>query len=305
MRIVLILSFLLASCSFLLSQNRQHGEASYYNDKYQGRKTASGELYDRSKYTAAHRTLPFGALVQVTNLKTNQSVIVKINDMGPSKESRIIDLSYVAAGAIGLVRGGVLPVQLDVLEEYPTANSPFAVGPVIGSAARPASTTNSSSNASSSSSQRNNASVSPAAAAPQKAKDDIVLPNIRPSSGSASTATAASAMRTGSAKTTEAVPADDKGLGLFKFFAQRVTAEGYGVQVGAFSDYRNVMEATATLSQNSINDFLVLSKKVDNKVVFKLIVGPFNSRGAADSFNNQLRLIPGFAKGMVLSLNNL
>ena len=126
MRIFLILSFLLASFSIAFSQQSQTGEATYYSDKYQGRKTASGELYDRSKYTAAHRTLPFGALVQVTNIKSGQSVVVKINDMGPSKESRIIDLSYAAAEAIGVVRAGVAQVRLDVLEEYPKANSSYA-----------------------------------------------------------------------------------------------------------------------------------------------------------------------------------
>ncbi|MEZ4685282.1 MAG: septal ring lytic transglycosylase RlpA family protein [Bacteroidia bacterium] len=69
----LILSFLLASFTIAYSQQGQTGEATYYSDKYQGRKTASGELYDRSKYTAAHRTPPFGALVQVTeHQKTGQ-----------------------------------------------------------------------------------------------------------------------------------------------------------------------------------------------------------------------------------------
>ncbi|MEZ4685279.1 MAG: SPOR domain-containing protein [Bacteroidia bacterium] len=65
------------------------------------------------------------------------------------------------------------------------------------------------------------------------------------------------------------------------------------------------MEATATLSQTGVDEFLVQSAESDGKPVFKLIVGPFNSRGAADSFNKQLSLIPGFSKGMVLSLSSL
>lgn len=294
--------FLIAGISFSFAQKTQTGEASYYSDKYQGRKTASGELYDRNKYTAAHRTLPFGALVQVTDIKSNKTVIVKINDMGPSKESRIIDLSYAAAEAIGLVRAGIAQVKLVLLDEYPTASSPYAVGPVIGSgsvATTPSPATMNTETAN----QRVVDAVQPAQQ--KAASNDFLIPNIRPASGALPTqSTPSSTMRT-SAPATEAQPTGDKGLGLFEFFAQRVSAQGYGVQVGAFSDYRNVIEASATLSNQGINDFLLHTTEDNGKVIFKLIVGPFNSKGAADSFQKKLRLIPGMGNGMVLNLNTI
>ncbi len=80
-----------------------------------GKKTASGEIYDETKLTAAHRSLPFGTLVKVTNLASGKSVIVKINDRGPfGKKDRIIDLSLAAARKIGMVKAGVAAVKIEV-----------------------------------------------------------------------------------------------------------------------------------------------------------------------------------------------
>src|SRR5438105_11555212 len=82
------------------------GVASYYGRQYHGRKTASGEVYDMRKMTAAHRTLPFGVNVRVTDLASNRSVIVRINDRGPFTRGRIIDLSLAAAQKLGIVQTG-------------------------------------------------------------------------------------------------------------------------------------------------------------------------------------------------------
>ena len=93
----------------------QTGYASWYGKKYQGKPTASGEPFDMYDYTASNRTLPFGTVVKVTNLKNNKSVKVRINDRGPTKKSRIIDLSYQAAKDIGLLHDGVVPVEIDIV----------------------------------------------------------------------------------------------------------------------------------------------------------------------------------------------
>ncbi|HXX64484.1 MAG TPA: septal ring lytic transglycosylase RlpA family protein, partial [Bacteroidota bacterium] len=90
--------------------------ASYYADEFQGRKTASGEVYDMNDLTAAHRTLPFGTKVRVTNKETGKSVVVRINDRGPFKEDRVIDLSLGAARQLGLIANGTASVILQVLE---------------------------------------------------------------------------------------------------------------------------------------------------------------------------------------------
>lgn len=91
---------------------RQTGKASYYADKFDGRKTASGEIFSQKKLTAAHRTLPFGTMVTVKNLANGKSVTVRINDRGPFAENRIIDLSRAAANAIDMVKQGVVSVEI-------------------------------------------------------------------------------------------------------------------------------------------------------------------------------------------------
>ncbi|ROL62398.1 septal ring lytic transglycosylase RlpA family protein [Bacteroidetes/Chlorobi group bacterium ChocPot_Mid] len=92
------------------------GTASYYADKFHGKKTASGEIYDQDDFTAAHRTLPFGTKVLVTNLENNKSVIVRINDRGPYKKSRLIDVSRAAAEELDMIQSGIVEVEVKVLK---------------------------------------------------------------------------------------------------------------------------------------------------------------------------------------------
>ncbi|WP_281275036.1 septal ring lytic transglycosylase RlpA family protein [Filimonas effusa] len=91
---------------------REKGKASYYADKFDGRKTASGEIFRQNKLTAAHRTLPFGTMVTVKNLANGKTVTVRVNDRGPFVSGRIIDLSRAAANAIDIVKQGVASVEI-------------------------------------------------------------------------------------------------------------------------------------------------------------------------------------------------
>jgi rare lipoprotein A len=91
------------------------GLASWYGQEYAGRLTANGEIFDPSRLTAAHRTLPFGTVVRVTNPKNGKSVDVRINDRGPFIANRIIDLSWAAAAALDMVKDGVAPVELAIV----------------------------------------------------------------------------------------------------------------------------------------------------------------------------------------------
>ena len=90
--------------------------ASFYHDKFNGRKTASGEIFNNSKMTAANRTLPFGTNVKVTNMRTGKSVIVKINDRGPFYSSRALDLSKAAFKEIGNPSRGTMPVEYEIID---------------------------------------------------------------------------------------------------------------------------------------------------------------------------------------------
>ena len=110
-------------------QSAETGLASWYGYPYHGRPAADGEIYDMERLTAAHRTLPFGTRVRVTNLSNQKTVDVRIIDRGPFIDGRIIDLSHAAAQAIDLIGPGVAPVRLDVLAlaEIPPADNWYAV----------------------------------------------------------------------------------------------------------------------------------------------------------------------------------
>lgn len=114
MKSIFVLQLLLFfSCS--LFAQVQSGTASFYADKFEGKPTASGEKYRHNKLTAAHRTLPFGTVVKVTNIANNQSVEVTINDRGPFVEGRVIDLSKAAAEKLGFINLGLAEVRIEVV----------------------------------------------------------------------------------------------------------------------------------------------------------------------------------------------
>ena len=92
------------------------GEASFYGARHHGKKTASGERFDQNQLTAAHRTLPFGTRVQVTNLDNNKPVVVRINDRGPFNRKRLIDISHAAAEQLDMLRSGTAPVRVQSLD---------------------------------------------------------------------------------------------------------------------------------------------------------------------------------------------
>lgn len=91
------------------------GVASYYGKKHQGKRTASGERFNANALTAAHRQLPFGTRVRVTNLKNDRSVVVRINDRGPHTRGRLIDVSREAAEQLGMLRSGTARVRVQSL----------------------------------------------------------------------------------------------------------------------------------------------------------------------------------------------
>ena len=91
------------------------GKASYYSHKLKGRKMANGDKYRPGKLTAAHKTLPFGTRLKVTNLDTKKSVKVRVTDRGPFVKGRVVDLSYKAAKKVDMVKAGVAPVKIKVI----------------------------------------------------------------------------------------------------------------------------------------------------------------------------------------------
>lgn len=92
------------------------GKAAWYGNHYKGR-TASGQIYDGAKFTAAHKTLPFGTRLRVTDIRTGRHVVVVVNDRGPFTPGRVIDLSLAAATSLGMTARGVIPVSVEHITE--------------------------------------------------------------------------------------------------------------------------------------------------------------------------------------------
>ena len=120
---LVLLAIAISGCAGMASKNdcvsktsyKETGKASFYADKFQSRKTANGERFDQSGFTAAHKKLAFGTRVKVTNIKNGKSVTVKINDRGPFVRGRIIDLSRSAFSSIGNTSAGVIEVKIEVV----------------------------------------------------------------------------------------------------------------------------------------------------------------------------------------------
>ena len=121
LRAVLLAACLAGGCATtggregLRDAQPETGTASFYARRFQGRVTASGERYDERALTAAHRTLPFGTRLRITNLENGRSVVVTVTDRGPADRGRVVDLSRHAARQLGFVREGTARVRLDVV----------------------------------------------------------------------------------------------------------------------------------------------------------------------------------------------
>ncbi|MBX9781933.1 MAG: septal ring lytic transglycosylase RlpA family protein [Chitinophagaceae bacterium] len=100
----------------------QYGIASFYSNKFNGRKTANGEIFSQQKFTAAHNSLPLGTYVRVTNLRNKRTVIVKVNDRLHARNKRLIDLTKAAAQKLGFIKAGLVRVKIEVLGKKPPSS---------------------------------------------------------------------------------------------------------------------------------------------------------------------------------------
>lgn len=210
----LIISSVLLLLTFSLKAQIQEGKASYYADKFEGKPTASGEKYKHSKLTAAHKTLPFGTVVKVTNVGNGKSVEVRINDRGPFVEGRVIDLSRSAAEKIDLIHVGVADVKIEVVD----------AGDGKGSG-------------------------------PTKPIDHVVV--------------------------------DEKEF--YEFDVDRVTPNGFGIQIGTFRELANLVRLADNLKSSYQKEVTVQVKLINGVKVYTMIVGDFKNREKASDFKVKLQ----------------
>ena len=254
-KIRLTLALLLfAFAGTVSAQITEVGLASFYADKFDGRMTASGETFSQKKMTAAHRTLPFGAVVRVTNLDNNLSVEVTVNDRGPFVEKRIIDLSRAAAEKLKFVSKGTTSVKVEVISLPESAAG------------------------ASSETKRNS---SPAWPGKQVAADEPVAV-AQPAAQESAEPAATPARQT---QVTEVkAPANE----YFKIESTPVSPKGFGVQLASYQEAANLVKRCAEIKSQINKDIMIQIGDKDGVKVYRIIAGPFETREKAEHFKRKL-----------------
>jgi len=268
-----LLSFSLSAIFVLLtftgfSQTEELGLASYYGDKFHGRKTAYGDTYDRNKYTCAHKRHTYGTELRVTRIDNKKSVVVKVTDRGPFVKGRVVDLSYVAAEKIGLVQDGVAEVKVEVVGK-----------------------------------ESNNASNKSTASTEKDESEKVVTETLSPKDydiqpRSTNTEKAADTEKSSSVKAdkkeAEKAPAksqaakDPQPKGIYKL-STAGTEPKYAVQVASMSSHANALKQVEVLKAKWFKDIVLLAEPKGEAVYYKVLMGPFDTEDSANKYKASLK----------------
>jgi rare lipoprotein A len=264
----------------LFAASPEFGKATYYNDKYHGKKTASGELYDREKMTCAHKTLKFGTIVRVTRIDNQLSVEVRVNDRGPYSEGFVIDLSYKAAEQIGLVKSGRANVKVEVVEPE-VQPSPATLKEVpIKSAA---------------------AATSPAEFVTPVTSSVPMKPGLIAKGGSTAKGSAGAQTAVAKAPEEKKVQVDPA---LYQTSIKKVAEKGFAVQLQSLSSGDVALNEAAKLQAEGIWDGRVLLKTSLDKTgetSYKILLGPFETKKEAET-QQKFAMKKGHKKCFVVNL---
>jgi rare lipoprotein A len=298
--IVLLVSLFTFQSAF--AQSEEYGFASFYDDSFQDSKTASGEPYDKAKYTGAHKTLPFGTIVLVTRLDTKESVKIRINDRGPYIKGRIVELSKQAAEKIDLVKAGVSKVKIEVLssgvapDEFNNTESPISPPPTVVVDDSPSPSVGNSDN----DKLRTNVKViadtkktdtkeKPKAVDAADKKADTPAPP-KKEKQKESTASPQAKNITPMETATRVRGKDFSTYDLYKVQLLRPEKSGFGVQVASLTSYANAMRQIAELQEMWFNNILVsVEPGKNNEPIYKILLGPFADRETAKNYEKELK----------------
>ncbi len=297
------LLFLLSSNLATAQEDDNFGKVSYYSDSFQGKRTASGELYDKNKMTAAHKSLPFGTIVRVIRLDNKRSVQVRVNDRGPFIKGRIIELSRRAAEQIGLIQDGVANVKIEVLSGgTPQTSNPVAEAPTprIDNEPLPEAYDNTTaSRLNPGDNTEPQETTSSRSTSPSSNTTTAARTNAEETSSSSSTRTETAKSpdrRTVPRKSTSQkfdaplVGEDYQRYDLYKINLMRPKKEGYGVQVASLTQYENVLKQVADLQAKWFDDILLsVEPEPLDQPVYKIILGSFPEMSAAENYKKNLK----------------
>jgi len=296
------LLFFFSFCFVALNaQAEEYGLASQYGDEFDGSATASGQAYDKNKLTAAHKTLAMGTKVRVTRLDNKKSVVVTINDRGPYIKGRIIDLSGRAAAALDMLGDVKTEVKLEVLGKggasKPKPKPTTVSKPIIPKSTVPVK-------------KPEVAKTTPTKTAvppkkrPAAATSEPIV--ITPKGKDKAKITTKKTKPVEEASEFELVTSKDYNeYDLYKVQLTRPAKEGYGVQIGVFSDYNNTMKLVAELQGQWFKNILMsIEKGKEGAKKYKLILGPFPDMATATSYKKHAKKNKKL-DGFVVSLANI
>ncbi len=255
MRLTIILLMLFFVTSVTLAFN-ENGLASVYSTRFQGSRTASGEIFNHDELTAAHRSLPFGALVRITRTDDGRSVIVRINDRGPFVSDHLTDLSRAAAGKLGIKNeSDVVPVHIELIEKNSDAHF------ISNSTIEPAS-------------NREEVRTKSVKKILEKKTKTIVTPKSVPTEYNTVVTKSVNTGNINLGKT-----------GLYKVESKSNLKGKFAIQVAGISNADNVEKTVSEFrKQNCTNVFVQISTDKNEKPLYKILLGTFNSQKSAEFF---------------------
>ena len=269
--------------STLCNAKEEFGLVAYYSDAFQGRATASEELYDVDKLTAAHRSYPFGTMIKVTRLDNNKSVTVRVNDRGPYVKGHIIDVSKKAAKILGILGTSDIRVKIEAIDkvlvndnveaEFP---APAIVMAEKGDMPKKP--------------KKEKAKVKPII----KPKPAKPVKPIEPAKPAAKFIVPDAQLVTSK---------NFKPFDLYKIQIVRPDRAGYGLQIASMTNYDSVLKQIADLQEDFYQNVLVSLEKEKGKTVYKVILGPFPDMATAESYKSHAKKKK--INGFVVSLKSL
>ncbi len=301
----------------------EYGKATFYANSLHGRRTASGEPYDRNELTCAHKTFPFGTRLRITRMDNNKSVIVRVNDRGPFIEGYVVDLSRRAAENIGMIDQGVVRVKVEradepkkeTAEEEEEAPKPVAHSTPAGKKiTKPAPATESIKPVANST-PAGKKITKPAPAAEKATKPvahstgAVAKPSAKPVANNAPKGAKPATMLVKPLRPAQysAITTEKSTTILYKTALTALPMTGFGVQVATLTGSASALREAAKLESLFPNKVLMLVEEGPSPEasVYKLVVGPAPSRAAADNLQRNVAKKPGYAKSFVVALDNL
>lgn len=282
---------------YLLASNQSYterGVASWYGDKFHGKRTSSGEPYNMYAMTAAHKTLPIPVYAQVTNLENGHKVIVKINDRGPFVKNRLIDLSYAAAIKLGVVAKGTARVEVTTIIP---ASTNIAMPPAAKEEIPKQQTVNQNNLIKTATTKPIYTKPAPTST-PVSTPTEIKLPTAKIVPIQVATVVATSSIPikvvprsvlTTPTKTSTAIPAPQNSKTIEANTKEPTPSANYFIQIGAFSDKPNALRLIERIKLHNDENFIIETVSSGNKPIHKVKIGPINTIEQADLLIDEMK----------------